>query len=214
MNADPIAPFYRWFEYLAFGRSLERCRFHYLDATRQARRVLILGEGDGRFLSELLSGNAHARVDVIEASPRMLALARTRMRAENQPRVRFLQADARHQQFPQEAYDLIVTQFFLDCFSPSDLTTLIVRLRLAMAPGASWLVSEFQQPSRQFARWHAAAWLGVMYWFFQHSTSLRVRCLPPYPELLAGAGLVLVRQHESHFGLMVSQLWVPRASLR
>ena len=195
MNANRIAPFYRWLEYLAFGRSLERCRFHYLDATREARRVLILGEGDGRFLSRFLFGNTHAHVDVMDASPRMLALAQARIRPEDQSRVSFHHADACLQQFPHQAFDLIVTQFFLDCFSSTDVARVIGRLTLALAPGGSWLVSEFQQPSRKFARWHAAGWLGVMYWFFQHSTGLRVRRLPPYRDLLESAGLRLARQH-------------------
>ncbi len=213
MNADHIAPYYQWLEYLAFGRSLERCRFHYLDATRGARRVLILGEGDGRFLSRLLSVNAHAHVDVIDASPRMLALAQARVRAKDRPRVRFHHADARLWQFADRTYDLIVTQFFLDCFSPADLAQIVRRLRLAMDPGGTWLVSEFQQPSQRLARWHAAAWLGVMYWFFQRSTGLGIRRLPPYRDLLAGAGLEMARQHESRFGLMVSQLWVEKETV-
>ena len=51
MNADRIARSYRWLEYAAFGVALERARFDFLRCAAEARRVLILGEGDGRFLA-------------------------------------------------------------------------------------------------------------------------------------------------------------------
>ena len=57
MNADPIASSYRWLEYAAFGLALEHARFDFLSHAAAARRVLILGEGDGRFLARLLRCN-------------------------------------------------------------------------------------------------------------------------------------------------------------
>src|SRR5579883_1010405 len=51
MNCDAIAPWYRWLEYGAFGRALERTRFHYLAELKPSRKALMLGEGDGRFLA-------------------------------------------------------------------------------------------------------------------------------------------------------------------
>ena len=62
MNADPIASSYRWLEYAAFGLALENARFDFLSHAAAARRVLILGEGDGRFLARLLRCNRQARV--------------------------------------------------------------------------------------------------------------------------------------------------------
>ena len=55
MNADAIAGYYRWIEYAAFGPTLEYARFDFLRYAANARRVLILGEGDGRFLERLLA---------------------------------------------------------------------------------------------------------------------------------------------------------------
>ena len=58
MNADRIASGYRWLEYAAFGLALEQARFDFLSRAAGARRVLILGEGDGRFLARLLDESA------------------------------------------------------------------------------------------------------------------------------------------------------------
>ena len=93
-NFDSIARWYRWLEYVVFGRALERCRFALLPALGDARRVLILGEGDGRFLKKLLSINSTARIDVIETSAVMSKLARGRLSDEEARRVKFHLADA------------------------------------------------------------------------------------------------------------------------
>jgi hypothetical protein len=75
MNCDPIARWYRPLEYLVFGRALERRRFAFLEEAAKARRVLMLGEGDGRFIAEFVKRNPLALVDCVELSHCMLALA-------------------------------------------------------------------------------------------------------------------------------------------
>ena len=45
LNFDRLARPYRWLEYATFGRTLERCRFHFLPALTSARRALVLGDG-------------------------------------------------------------------------------------------------------------------------------------------------------------------------
>jgi len=57
MNCDGIARWYRALEYLVFGRALERRRFEYLNDMADARHVLILGDGDGRFTAEFVRRN-------------------------------------------------------------------------------------------------------------------------------------------------------------
>ena len=42
---------------------LERCRFRFLSQCSQARHVLVLGDGDGRFTAHLLAANPTLQVD-------------------------------------------------------------------------------------------------------------------------------------------------------
>lgn len=207
MNADPIAAFYRWIEYAAFGKALERRRFAFLSRAAHARRVLILGEGDGRFLVRFLAVNDAAQVDVVEASAAMLALARGRLPAPAARRVRFHHQDALNAPLPADSYDLIVTHFFLDCFAADDAARLIARLAAALLPGGAWIVSEFEEPPGRVARLHARLWLSVMYTFFRFTTGLTAGKLPPYAALLSRAGLIREEQQQARWGLMVSQLW-------
>ena len=93
MNCDPIARWYRFFEYGAFGRALERRRFAFLAETANSKRVLMLGEGDGRFLEAFLQSNREATVDYVDASEQMLSLAKRRA-GIHAGRVEFHHADA------------------------------------------------------------------------------------------------------------------------
>ncbi|MEO8026394.1 MAG: class I SAM-dependent methyltransferase [Bryobacteraceae bacterium] len=208
MNADRIAAVYRWIEYAAFGRALEARRFATLDEAAGARSALILGEGDGRFVAELVRRQPAIRVDVVEASARMIALARQRVSESARERVRFVCQDALTEPLPQPGgYDLVVTNFFLDCFESREAAAVIAKCAAALEPGGRWLVGEFREPSRGVARLHARAWLAVMYLFFRWTTGLRPRRLPPWEDLLRSAGLVLVREQRARFGLLVSQVW-------
>jgi ubiquinone/menaquinone biosynthesis C-methylase UbiE len=171
MNADPIAGIYRWLEYVAFGRTLERCRLAQLPYLDELSRVLILGEGDGRFLSDLLNRNSRASVDVIESSERMIVLARRRLSPADQRRVTFLQADARSSPLPMDGYDLVVTNFFLDCLSQSETADLVAKGCSALKPGGHWIVGEFRIPGKGSLRQiHARLWINTMYRFFHATT--------------------------------------------
>jgi SAM-dependent methyltransferase len=112
MNADRIASSYRWLEYAAFGLALEQARFDFIARAAGARRVLILGEGDGRFLARLLGCNQYASVAVVESSARMIQVARERVPPAELSRVEFHHVDAVSQALPPGPFDLAVTHFF------------------------------------------------------------------------------------------------------
>jgi SAM-dependent methyltransferase len=207
MNADRIAGSYRWLEYLAFGRALEHARFCFLTHAAAARRVLILGEGDGRFLARLLGSNRRASVAVVETSARMIDLARQRVPLGERSRVEFHQIDAVADALPEGPFDLAVTHFFLDILGCRDAEAVILKVNAALAPGADWLVSEFQEPASGVRRLHARLWLRAMYGFFSATTGLRVSKLPPYRDLLTRSGLGEIDYCERRLGLIRSQVW-------
>jgi ubiquinone/menaquinone biosynthesis C-methylase UbiE len=208
MNIDRLARWYRWIEYAAFGRALERRRFAFLHRLATARRVLILGEGDGRTLERLLALAPQARIDVVELSIEMIALAQSRVAIQD--RVRFLQQDALSSSWPERHYNAVVTCFFLDCFAESQARSLIHGLAAAMAPGAVWLVSEFAVPPHGWRKLHAKLWLSTMYRFFKITTGLQTHTLPPYERLLSEAGMQRTESEHERAGMMVSEVWEKR----
>ena len=73
MNCDPIARWYRWLEYGAFGLELEKCRNRFLDALDMPRRVLMAGEGDGRFSKPFTVGTPDHEWTISMQAPRCCA---------------------------------------------------------------------------------------------------------------------------------------------
>jgi ubiquinone/menaquinone biosynthesis C-methylase UbiE len=195
MNCDFIAPWYRWLEYASFGRTLERRRSAFLGCIAEARRVLVLGDGDGRALVGLLAAAPDARVDAIDLSARMLELARGRAASA---RVTFHHADARTVPLPEAEYDLVVTHFFLDCFEEEEMERLVARVAAAASPQARWLVSEFRNPGIVVA---------VLYFFFRLTTGLKTRRLVDHHPYLQRWGFHILRTEPAWRGLLASELW-------
>ncbi|MEQ1884386.1 MAG: class I SAM-dependent methyltransferase [Bryobacteraceae bacterium] len=199
MNCDPIARFYRWMEFAAFGKALMRRRLAYLPELRAARQILVLGDGDGRALQALLTAAPLATIDSIDLSARMLELARAMAGDE---RVRHHRGDARSMAFPCSGYDAIVTHFFLDCLSESETAALTARLRDAAGPNALWVISEFQQDT-----WWRSMAVRFLYAFFSLTTGLRIRRIPDYRSALRQNGFAPVARQTAWRGLLCSELW-------
>jgi ubiquinone/menaquinone biosynthesis C-methylase UbiE len=209
-NFDPIARPYRWLEYLTSGPFLERCRFYYLGRLSHNRRAVILGDGDGRFTAKLLVTNTQITVEAVDISAKMLQLLSQRaaqLRPSAANRLRTRQTDAQTLNLEGQAYDLVVTHFFLDCLTEEDLTSLLHRLTPHIAPGAAWLISEFAIPSSGPMKPLSQLIVASLYRAFRLLTGLRVRQLPNYTPLLQQAGLTLIERKLHLGGLLASELW-------
>ncbi|MBV8843408.1 MAG: class I SAM-dependent methyltransferase [Bryobacterales bacterium] len=204
MNCDRIARLYRCFEYAAFGRELERRRFHYLRDVDGARNVLMVGEGDGRFLARFARVNPQSSIWYIDSSARMLELARARAGKRG---ICYSLGDALAMPLPNCGCDLVVTHFFLDCFNAEQQETVIARLANASSCDSKWLISEFRQPASGPAASWARVWLRLLYCFFGVATHLRTRSLADHRPILARYGFRLESEEISRFGLLTSELW-------
>ena len=125
-NFNPIARPYRWLEYLTLGPILQQTRLHHLPSLTQQNSALVIGDGDGRFLAQLLTQNPHIQAEAIDTSATMLHLLRQRC-APHANRLQTHQADALAFQ-PTKRYDLVVTHFFLDCLTQTQLEALITQI--------------------------------------------------------------------------------------
>jgi ubiquinone/menaquinone biosynthesis C-methylase UbiE len=196
MNCNRIARWYRWLEYLGFGRALEQRREAFLSHAAGARHVLALGEGDGRSLAALRRVAPGAHTDYVDVSARMLTLARGRAGTDS---ITYHCGDALTLPLIESEYDVIVTHFFLDCFEEADLELLAARIERAAAPGARWIVSEFRK----------SGWLvQCLYAFFQLTTGLRTRRLVDHHPVLLSHGFRLKQNERAWRGLLASELWV------
>lgn len=205
-NFDRIARPYRWLEYLSFGPMLERCRFYRIPQLASTRRALVYGDGDGRFLARLLAANPNLHADVIDQSPAMLRLLESRVAAVHAgDRIRIHPADAFAFE-PAGNYDLVITHFFLDCFTTAEVQALAQKIRPRLAPGALWVISEFAIPGGAAAL-PAKCIVTSLYAAFGILTGLHTRTLPDYAAALATAGFTLEDRKASLGGMLVSEVW-------
>lgn len=208
-NFDRLAAIYRWMEWLTFGPYLWRARTAFLPHMAEARRALVLGDGDGRFTAALLRVNRRIEVDAVDVSRKMLDALLQRASPDSE-RVTTHVEDVKTWAPPAgAAYDLLVTHFFLDCLTAEDIQALAQRIRPSLTSDARWVISEFAVPAGRFGRWVAQPVVSFLYWAFGMLTGLDVRRLPDWTSALDQAGFRPVGERAWLGGMLTSQLWAP-----
>jgi ubiquinone/menaquinone biosynthesis C-methylase UbiE len=214
MSFDRLARHYSRLEWLLAGRQLQVCRTAFLREALAAESILLVGEGHGRFLLELCRAAPEKPICYVDASSQMLRVAKERIERAGlrDAQVEFhcapiLEFDS------SRKVDLIVTQFFLDCFGGSELREVVTKLAKLLDFGGRWIVADFQLPSSGWRRQRARLVLKLAYSFFQVITNLPARKLAPPQELLVQNGLRLERRLEFNFSLLYGELWAKTGPL-
>lgn len=208
MSFDILAPHYTWMERLLAGPRLQRARVAHLDALDGCERLLIAGVGHGHFLHAAAMCFPKLEILSIDSSVRMLAHARTQTHSVPNPdRLHFQLAALPSLPSTNDRFDAIATHFFLDCFPPNELSTVIASLAAAARPGAVWLVADFSIPARGWRRHRARAIHAAMYAFFRPITRIRARRVTPPDPFLHREGFALTKRRSFDRGLVQSDLW-------
>jgi hypothetical protein len=207
-NFDPIARLYRYAEYLTLGPLLQRTRTHFLPQLPPRTHALLLGDGDGRFLAQLLTQQPHLHALAVDTSATMLQLLRHRCQP-HADRLQTLQTSALTVT-PTPNTDLITTHFFLDCLTQPELNTLANQLAAHTAPGTLWLLSDFGPPRPRLLRPLAALYIRALYLAFRILTGLRVTHLPNPQAALTSAGFDRIARHDLLCGLLYTEIWQRR----
>ena len=203
---DFIAPHYRWLESVAFANGLQQARVAFLDQIPAPRRALIVGEGDGRFLREFVRCFPGSDVDCVDASAAMVRLARSCL-AGIEGRVRFIQCNLLTWSPDENAYDLIVTHFFLDCFDEGELEKVVATLSKSATRNAVWLLADFSIPSDALRKAHAQVWLWAMHRFFRAVAGISARKLIDPSAFLAAHGFRRLKRKQWRAGMLISEMW-------
>ncbi len=204
MSFDRVAPYYRSLETLVFGQQLQEARVAFVGKIDAPRRVLVVGEGNGRFLAEFVRAHPAATIDCLDASARMIELARSRVQDAS---VRLIQGDIREVDLHPGDYDLLVTHFVLDCFVGDGLREVVQKLAAAAKPEAVWLLADFCLPSSGWQRWHAELWVRAMYLFFRLTSGLEASRLEDPAPFLRATGFERDRERRFRSGMIQSAIW-------
>jgi hypothetical protein len=122
-------------------------------------------------------------------------------------RIQFKQMDALDWTPPSEKFDLVVTNFFLDCFRAGQLQKLVPLLAESTTADAVWLLADFRVPESGWRRWRAKLILAMLYAFFKLTTALSANRLTPPDKFLMSAGFTLVDRRFASFGFAHSDFW-------
>jgi ubiquinone/menaquinone biosynthesis C-methylase UbiE len=203
-NFDRLAPFYRAMEAISAGGKLQRCRTSFLHEIPTPERILLAGEGHGRFLPECVQKFPQAKIVVVDSSERMLKIARRKV---NSVRVNFVRAELPNWNAPHGGFDLIVTNFFLDCFPADDLERVVARLGELASPTADWLLADFEIAPAGPARWRSRIIVSLLYRFFKLAAGLEAGELAVPDSDLEKSGFSRHRRITSEWGLLKSEWW-------
>jgi ubiquinone/menaquinone biosynthesis C-methylase UbiE len=197
---DLVAPIYPVLERLVFGSHLDEARQAFFDEVLEADRILLVGEGNGRFLKSLIARKRAGCVRVVEKSGVMIHLAKDRAGESKDIGLEFVEADFRLYQAEQE-FDCAVTHFFLDQFNPPSQLQIIEKLAGFVAKGGTWINVDFA-PSRTL-RGHILMWL--QYAFFRVASRIEAgRCFDE-SAIATRAGWIIAETASYLGGLVVAR---------
>lgn len=216
---DRLALWYRTTEWLVFGNRLQRARVALIDDLQPWKRLLILGDGNGRLLEQLCvkqlgfatersSSDAPSRITSVDQSLRMLQRQQARVELVHASEyVDLFQADACGYKPEVGAYDVVVTPFFLDCFSLAELKSHLPHWLAALRVGGVLLHVDFIAPQSPWKSPRAKLLLWAMHLFFRWQTGLANRQLVDTQSLIAQCGMRMECEQISEGGMITTQIW-------
>jgi len=182
---DRIAFMYDFLAKLVFGRSIVDSQKYFLNRIEDGSSVLILGGGTGWLLADLLKVKPNCEVWYIEASARMIGLAKAKTDTKYQ--VHFIHGT--EQDIPTIVkFNVVITNFYFDMFTDNSLTQTIDQIRTSLKPRALWIVTDFVDNNR----WWQKLLLRIMYAFLRITCSLENQRLPDWNRLVCENGLVKI----------------------
>ena len=206
---DKLAPWYHFLETISFGNQLQQCRISQLAELNAVKNVLILGDGNGRFLESLLKSTNNSEIESLDISRNMIELANTRITSlPNSSKVIFIHSDVFDWDFPKFKYDLVVTNFFLDCFTYPELTNLIEKVSLSLKPEGKLIYGDFNVPNSFCKKTLTSLLLFGMYLFFRIFTRISANSLHDTTSLLIENKFILKNEKYYLCYFLKSQLWI------
>lgn len=197
---DLVAPIYPALERLVFGVRLDDARKAFFEEVVEADRVLLVGEGNGRFLKSLIGRKRVGCVKVVEKSHAMIRLMKNRVGRPRKVALEFIEADFLRCRLGKE-FDCVVTHFFLDLFDPPAQLAIIDKLGEITTEDGTWINVDFTPPRTMAGR--VLMWL--QYTFFRLVSRIEARRCFDGSTVAAQNGWIVVGSRRFLSGFVVAK---------
>jgi ubiquinone/menaquinone biosynthesis C-methylase UbiE len=208
MSFDRIAHHYERTESIVFGKDLQRIRCSHMETFLDAESILLLGDGDGRFLKALLDSGCSAKIICVDSSQRMLKLAES-LTKDSAYNVRFVFSKIEDYDLPDSFIpDVIGAHFFLDCFREDEILVILGRISGWSKEHTKLVISDFSIPEKRgFTRVIAKLLVWKMIVFFRTFTGISAYNLPKIEQLLSEMSYKCLKKETLRNGLICSWVW-------
>jgi ubiquinone/menaquinone biosynthesis C-methylase UbiE len=175
-NYNNAAWFYDRLSRVVYGKALINAQVYLLQFMQPNSNVLIVGGGTGRLLEEITSiCPSGLHITYVEVSDKMMALSRARDVAGNQ--VTYINKAIENVDVLPD-YDVIITPFLFDNFTPQKLQEVFARLHPLLKPNGLWLNADFQLTGQ----WWQNVLLKSMLLFFKVLCGVESSKLPDFEK--------------------------------
>lgn len=200
MKFSNTASYFHLLENVFIGKALQQTRVAQLDSYEidpDTAEMLVVGEGNGRFLENLVRMYPGLRVTIVDESAEMLARAKSRLLRAELPvhSLDFRTEDIREVVLAEHRYTHILTNSFFSNFPEAVVSSIAGKLSAAAKEDAEWWHGDFVMPKRGLSRWRAKAWLAMLYAFFGATAAVPVRTLPEVDRYIEKQGFVRGEDH-------------------
>ena len=206
---NKIAPFYHAVSMICSFNRIHKSQIWLLSKGMKFSKVLIIGGGDGRFLLEAMKQGLSEQYYYIDISNAMIKLAQGKIEKQSNlslNSVVFICGS--YQDIPKNRkFDLIVTPYFLDCFSDDELFLVVAKLHTQLTIEGTWFFTDFNIPEDITRSFIFKNIIQILYRFFNLFCDLEVNHLPDFNKEFCKYKFSIL--HEKYFlgGLLVSRIY-------
>lgn len=206
---NTIAPFYNVVSTIASFNKIHESQIWLLSKRMKFSKVLIMGGGDGKFLLEAMKQGLSDQYCFIDISDAMIKLAQCKIEKQlsnSTSSVVFICGS--YQEIPKnQKFDLIVTPYFLDCFSDDELLLVVAKLHSQLTIEGTWFLTDFNIPKDSFRSFIFKNIIQLLYGIINLFCDLGINRLPDFNMEFCKYEFTII--HEKYFlgGLLVGRIY-------
>ena len=197
-----LAPIYDGVVFLFFGKAFSRLQQQLFSDLASAEKCLIIGGGSGEVLKNAIHQNLASEYYYAELSDRMIEKTKTRISRLNHPSSIEFSND--WTTWKEQSFDVIILPFVLDCYSETELQSLISKLVSCLSPKGKILFIDFNQEAEfgYEAHFAKAGFITLLYAFFNIVTGISAKKLPAFNQLFMSQGLIAEKR------ILIKKGWI------